>query len=301
MSSAAEAHAASNNALLGIVAHMFATPERRLWTLSWLTLLTLAFYGYSDWYFRLPLIAIAVGLTMWPRFAGSAVCWGLLALLATVAVVLNWHVADNHKIVLCYWVWAMLLAHSCASAGDAEKLLRANARFLLTLIMFGAIVQKTLSPDYLSGDFFEFMLLSDPRLAALLGFFGVPATSAAETQFALNALSSSYVTVEGGRLQIGVTPTLTMIALAATWWNYGAQIVLDALGVWGRRWTDTLYHCLMIVFIATTYFIAPVIGFGWLLVLLGLTLAGRGRPMVCAAYLASLVLLTLYDIPWRGL
>ena len=52
------------------------------------------------------------------------------------------------------------------------------------------------------------------------------------------------------------------------------------------------------IFILFIYFVAPVLGFGWLITVLGITLAHRRFPRFALAYLASFIVLISYQIPW---
>lgn len=51
----------------------------------------------------------------------------------------------------------------------------------------------------------------------------------------------------------------------------------------------------------TTYAAAPVVGFGWVLVCLGLAQHERSRPLVPLAYVAAFLLVQVFTGPWTSL
>ena len=58
---------------------------------------------------------------------------------------------------------------------------------------------------------------------------------------------------------------------------------------------------LLLVFCVTTYALAPVAGFGWLLAVMGLAQCHPNQRMLRGAYVAVFVLILLYsEIPWAG-
>jgi hypothetical protein len=89
------------------------------------------------------------------------------------------------------------------------------------------------------------------------------------------------------------------IALVMTWWDFSIQFAIGLLLLWRRTFTDQLGHVLLLLFIFTTYLPAPVFGFGWILSIMGLTLAKDQFPRISAVYMISFVAILLYQAPWR--
>jgi hypothetical protein len=55
------------------------------------------------------------------------------------------------------------------------------------------------------------------------------------------------------------------------------------------------------VFCATTYALAPVAGFGWLIATMGLAQGRPNQRLLHGAYIAAFLLILLYaEIPWTG-
>jgi hypothetical protein len=61
-------------------------------------------------------------------------------------------------------------------------------------------------------------------------------------------------------------------------------------------------HVLLLGFCAVTYAFAPVAGFGWLLLVMGLAVCRTDQRWLGAAYVATYFLILLYsEVPWAGL
>jgi hypothetical protein len=59
----------------------------------------------------------------------------------------------------------------------------------------------------------------------------------------------------------------------------------------------TARNAALLFFAATTYFVAPVRGFGWMLMLLGMAHCRDDQRHLRLAYLAALVLIQAYTLP----
>jgi hypothetical protein len=57
--------------------------------------------------FQLALLAIFLVASM----AQQPVVWFVLSMTASIALFRQADLADNHKYLLCYWLWVMCIAH----------------------------------------------------------------------------------------------------------------------------------------------------------------------------------------------
>ena len=63
-----------------------------------------------------------------------------------------------------------------------------------------------------------------------------------------------------------------------------------------------LQHALLLAFCLVTYFFAPVAGFGWLLLIMGLCLCRPDQRVLRSAYTVTFfVVLLATEIPWASL
>jgi len=93
------------------------------------------------------------------------------------------------------------------------------------------------------------------------------------------------------------------LAAASTWGMLGVEALVALaflLPLRGRA--VTLRHLLLLLFCVVTYAFAPVPGFGWLLLAIGLAACGPGQRHMRVAYVTAWFLVLLYaEVPWAGL
>jgi len=233
------------------------------------------------------------------RVRRAPATWILVALFVAARIVVVWPLSDNHIYLLAYWCLAIGLA--LTSANPAATL-SASSRWLLGGAFVMAVLWKAaLSPDYVDGRFFRVTLLTDERFAdASLVFGGLSRAEMARNRAFLEPLP------EGAELltppPFVEPPRLRVFAAAATWGGLilEALIALTCL-VPARGRLDLAGHGLLLVFCVSTYALAPVAGFGWLLATMGLARCRPHQRALRGAYVAVFILIVMYsEIPWTG-
>ena len=254
-----------------------------------LTLLVLLLRPIGAGWLRPSLLALAAAGLVLPGGLRQPVLWLALALLAAWRVASGWPLADNHAYLLVYWCLAIALA---LLAADPERALAWNGRALVGLAFAFAVLWKLLSPDYLDGRFFRVALVEDHRLERVATALGGVER---EALLARRAFLGQHV--DGPRLAGAASPEparLRRLAHAATWLTLGLEgaVALAFLAPLGRgAW---LRHGLLLAFCASTYAIAPVVSFGWLLLAMGVAQCAPETWRLRAAYLAVFALLIFY-------
>jgi hypothetical protein len=225
--------------------------------------------------------------------------WFALALAGTVTTVVIWERADNHKYLLDYWLWVLFVVHLFADPERQKRIILLNARFFLCLIFLAASAQKLSSPSYRSGAMFEHYLYVDGRFAAFGKLIGVDRSVAEGVKRRVMFLRSPYSDVEGNDIHLTGSDRARVAALAMTWWDVSLQFLMGALLLFRRQRTDEIAHILLLFFIFTTYVPAPVFGFGWILAIMGFTLAKDKFPKIATGYIVCFFAILLYQLPWR--
>ncbi len=237
---------------------------------------------------RPAIAAVALLGLVLPGALRSPPLWLALAVLCGLRVVVDWPLSDNH---------AYLLAYFCLAVGVAplsrapETALRWNAQVLIGLVFLLAVGWKLASPDFLDGRFFRVTMLADPRLepAARLAV-GVDSDSLTAWR--------AFLTEPHARVDASPPPEpprLRALAPAAALATVALEAGVALAFLWPvGRGASRLRDPLLLLFCATTYAIAPVAGFGWLLLSLGLVQGesqARWRPW---AYLSAYALVFAY-------
>jgi len=238
----------------------------------------------------------------------APITWLLVAVLVSARVAWVWPLSDNHIYLLAYWCLSIGLALSSATPALT---LSASSRWLLGAAFAMAVLWKAiLSPDYVDGRFFRVTLLTDERFAdASLVFGGLSQDQMAENRKFLEPLP------EGAELlnppAFVEPPRLRAFAAIATWGGLILESLIAMLclipeGLPRRSFAKAgriqlARHASLLAFCVTTYALAPVAGFGWLLAVMGLAQCGPTQRVLRGAYLAVFILIVLYsEIPWTG-
>jgi hypothetical protein len=261
-----------------------------------LTCLTLLLAPVGDWSVRPFVLALSAAGLLLPGLWRSPWLWAALTALTTLRFWLDWPLADNHAYLLAYWCLALTVA---AWLRDGRAL-ALNARLLLGLTFALAALQKWFSPDYPNGLFFLTTFMLDERFED----FAVLCTSVSYEHIdaARAYLEADYRTGEAGPFPFAVPPSLWVLAWLATGWNLLEQtLVAAAFLAPPHTRLGRLRDPALLVFCFTTYAVAPVTGFGWLLLAMGSAQIG------CALatrlwYLGAFAALAFYDqVPWARL
>lgn len=268
-------------------------------TVPYLTLFLAVIFSFGWWPYTLVSRLALLTVLLFPAAARSAVLWGALAVTATATVVHEWDLADNHKYLLCYWLWVMCIAHIPSDQEFRNRIISFNARFFLIFIFLGAALQKAFSPTYMSGALFETEFLFDPRFQAFAHLLGIDVSLGQESAKRLMLLQNPYLNVIDNHIKLVTDEWLRFVAQAVTWYDLLIQVAIGGFLLFGNRNTDIAAHILLLFFIFTTYVAAPVFGFGIALCVMGFALAKERFPLISAAYLLAFLAVLAYDMPWR--
>lgn len=258
-----------------------------------LTLFLLIFHPFQVDVYDLVLMLVIPVLCWRPRWLSHPGLWAILGGFGTYAVLSDYAGSDNHKWLYMYWTWVLASAFVQERREAQEETIVLNARFFLVASMGLAVFWKLVSRDFVSGAFMEYTFLSDGRFEPLMQWIGVPESMTEQWYEQVD----DFQFTPGFQQVFDVPWTVAWLATSTTWWillSEGAIAVLFALR---RRWTDQIGHIALMGFVLTTYLIAPVIGFGTILCILGLALARIRFPSSALGYgyLFCLIVLAIYD------
>ena len=234
------------------------------------------------------LVLSALGL-LDRRVLAAPALWLALAILAAVRIALDWPLPDNHEYLLAYWSLAVFLGLRSA---DPAAIVRRSARLLVGLVFAAAVCWKILAPEYFDGRFFRVTLLTDPRFENMSLLLG--GLSPDDIDYDRAILRAPLP--EGAELAdppVLIEPTaFRILAKSATWGLFllEATVALAFLiPKFGRS-----RHWLLLGFCLTIYAFAPVAGFGWILLALGLAQCSDADRAIRRAYLAAFLLVLVY-------
>jgi len=264
-----------------------------------LTLLALLLSPVGAWDVRSAVLLLAAAALLHSGLRRSPWTWLALTGLTGWRVVADWPMSDNHAYLLAYWCLAIGLA---LLVREPERSLATSARLLIGLAFGFAVLWKSVvSPDYLDGRFFRVLFLVDERFEALaLNLGGMTEASLAEARGLIEENRHVLDKRPPGELE---TPTLRALAAGATWGSLVLEAAVAVLFLLPRRLRiSKLGDAALLIFCAGTYALAPVAGFGWLLLSMGVAQCEPERRTTRWLYLGVFALVILHDnVPWLDL
>jgi hypothetical protein len=262
-----------------------------------LTLLSMLLRPIGAGVVRPCILALAAAGLLLPGLLRQPGLWMALTVLTGLRVILDWSLADNHAYLLCYWCLAVSIA-LCSRA--LSLCLALNGRLLIGFaFVFATLWKAVLSPDYLDGRFFRVTLLTDPRFA---GFAQLAGGVLPEQFEELRAFVKQHV--DGQLFAPSVFPAeppqFLQLARFMTWWTVAIEGAIALTFLWPMgRGLSKARDAILLTFCVTTYAVATVAGFGWLLLALGVAQCEPERRKTQLLYLAVFALILFYrDTPW---
>jgi hypothetical protein len=256
-----------------------------------LTLADLALRPVGAGWLHPGLLAVALLGLVLPSVSRRPWFWLLLAALAGVRVFSTWPLADNHAYLLVYWCVAVAIA---ARESDATPLLAFSGRVLIGLVFAFAVLWKVISPDFLDGRFFRVTLVTDARLASFAQLAGGLGADDLLERRELLTRHADGVAPEALPLPVEST-RFRVVAWFATLGTFASEALLALAFLWPLgRGPSRLRDPLLIGFCAITYLVAPVSGFGWLLIALGVAQTPPESWRMRVGYLVVFALVFLY-------
>lgn len=243
----------------------------------------------------LPLAVVCVVVLPRPAVLRSPWLWAALFVAVGARQLGTWHTLDDHVVATTYWCGAVALG---LGARDPGATLALSARLLVGTLFAFAAGWKLFSGQFLDGTFFRYTLLFDERfevVARVVG--GMTDGMRAANVAAVTDLLAGGSGPAAGPVVLQEGPAVPELALVFTWWGVAVEAAVAAaflLPLRGR-WRAAR-HGSLVAFVATTYAVVPVGGFGAFLLVLGAAQATTERARV--AYVAGIGVLIAWAALW---
>lgn len=263
-----------------------------------MTLLLMLLYAGNPIRLKVPITILVILAFILAGLRRQPLFWLVLTLSYVLGSAPDWLRLDNHKYLIAYWSLAFCFA--CLSE-QPMKTLAYNARVMVGLCFILSVIWKLASPDFIDGTFFHFSLLRDRGLDGIARAVGRVTADVQQVNRAAYLALIDYKS-QLTFVQFGSTPQVALLAACMTWWTIGLESLIG-LGFLLRRPVQlaSIRDYLLLLFIASTYAIAPVVGFGWVLVAMGFAQAEGPLRFVHLLYVGALLVLQLDLVPWQDL
>lgn len=260
-----------------------------------LTVIFLLLYDYAENDFRalsFVITFITVLMLLSDKMLLNRLLWWVVFAVMAVVLIRFMTSIDNHKYVIAYWTLACALS---VGASKTEEVLKFNGRCLIGLAFLFAFVWKILAGEYIDGSFFTGTFISDDRFwvfsKSLMGMTA-DALQASDDLFRYFEIYPNPVS----ELIFLSASGLRVTALAVSYWTILIEgIIALTFLVPSKHGFFANRDFFLILFLITTYFIAPVSGFALILCIMGLANVERSRRNTRAIYIAAFFLLQLCE------
>ncbi len=244
--------------------------------------------------------ALVAGL-VWPGLRRSRLLWLYLAVVVVWARIPLLLVMDNHHFLIAYWCIAMA-ACLLAEPRRPDALVARNARLLVGLAMAFAVFAKLRSGEFADGSFFEFLLLAGDRFAAFSELvLRVPAADLVANRQAVASLLTPSVSADWvSEVALRGPERVHVVALGLALWTLAIESVAAVAFLWPGRGARVraVRHGALLTFAVTTYSIATVGAFAWILLILGVAQCEEDERLARFGYSAAFLLVLVYTLPW---
>ena len=245
----------------------------------------------TTWYINLGVVTLAVVGILVSSLLRNPLLWLGLVAVMLLSYSQSWYMQNNHDFLKLYWCLGVGVALLLREPGAA---LRANARVLIGLCFTFAFLWKAVSADYVDGSFFSYFLLQDSRFALVVDHVvGLDAGAV------LRGRIDRVLFTEYGDPAVGIAVpfagTVRTVGVLMTWWTLFieglvAVAFLAPLRTLLSRWRDGI----LLVFILSTYVVAPILYFAWIIIAMGVVQCNHERfRSLPALYVAALVLILM--------
>lgn len=257
-------------------------------------LIVLLLRAGNTWYLELPITLLCMVAILQPMVLQNYNFWFVITVVLAAGNYQDWYSIDNHKYLITYTCLAIYLS---LLTPTPERTFAHNARYLIGLCFLLATLWKVISPDYLDSSFFHYKLLTDSRFQNAAEFFsGYTSGMFLDNKATITALLR-FNSVQQ-TIQLYDTLLIHYLAQCLTWWTILIEGVVAAAFLCPTQHRFSAWrHPLLLSFLFTTYTIAPVIGFGWVLAVLGAAQATDAKHLRFI-YLTAFFIILIYSAPW---
>lgn len=263
-----------------------------------LTLVLLLLYGDAGETIGVRVAAAA--LLAIPPLLTFAPAWIAIALFAIGSIWRARYAADNHQFLICYWVIAIALTVAFVGEEGRARALRVTARALVAVIFLAASAWKFHGGEFVDGSFMHFTMLVDPRFQVLTAWLsGQSVADVAE-----GAAATTYLGLSGANaiaIPIQSSPTVAAFALGLSWAGMLGEGAIGVAHTLPQRYAYVPRLTLFWLFVATTYFLFPVMGFAFVLAILGYAQCNSDDRRGRIAFISLVAVIHLTLIPWQRL
>lgn len=279
---------------LPVFRDLLAQPRQHL--VLRLTLLLLLIHGSTTLVLDVPLRVVCGLMLLSPTLLMNPVLWTIICGLVWWINATVWLWIDNHKILISYWCLVCALA---TSARQPDRMLAWNGQLLIGLTFLFATAWKIVAGEYWDGSFLQYTFLTDSRVEAIASAIGGLSPDVLNQNRLLESILGQ-LPHQIGSVDLVSSARLQVFSLAASYWTLAIEgLVAGVFLARGDGWLCRYRDWILMLFIVTTYFLLPVLGFAYVLIIMGFAQCSPERRLARIAYICLFGVLQFARLPWE--
>ncbi|MGL4612209.1 MAG: hypothetical protein ACRCYY_21440 [Trueperaceae bacterium] len=213
-----------------------------------------------DWFLTIPFSTLVAAAVLYPKLRTNWLYWTVMTGICAGYVVARGLASENVFFLFVYISLAVLIA---LFSDNPYLSFRRNARLIIGIVFLFASLWKLMSPDFLSGSFFTFMLIADDRL----GPFGAVATAISLEDIATNR--SIFPVMPDMSHQLMTAPGIPLLAQMLTWMTFAIEFLVAIVFLVPLKPLYKIRDYALLLFLLTAYVFVPVPAFAMSFATLG--------------------------------
>ena len=259
-----------------------------------LSVILFLIYGASNWALDIPLRILCILMLLNTSLLKNKVLWVFVAATFVLIHLQQWYYIDNHKYLITYWSLVCALS---VFREDTTTFFRTNARLLLGLVFLYATFWKIAGWQFHDGSFLEFTLLTDARMMLPAVFAGGMSVEKMYMNYDLMSYFASHPGL-AKEVVLAYSPEITRFSLALSYFTILIEGLLALSFLFAKQFFfKRIKDYLLMVFVLLTYFLLPVTGFGFVLIILGIAQTGEEDNRILIYYTVCLLILQFTLLP----
>lgn len=227
------------------------------------------------------MVAITV-VTMFAKHIYQTIVWYVLLALLLLDLATNYYTRANHHFLLVYLIMAYIIF---LRSGNYE-IFTMNVKWLLFILLFFSSLQKLISPEFISGNFYYYMINTGKFFKILLPLDQNLTQAITSNHAMIKALGNQDPNLLGSITLKNTLPNIASISKFFAWVTVILEFLTGALIVWKPHRMVT--HILFILLILGIFLTRMENGFMALLCISGYWLSNNHKVRILYTIMTAL-------------
>ncbi len=189
--------------------------------------------------------------------------WSLFLMIFIIELTIKYFIKANHHFLLVYIIILLIVYHKNRSWQEFVD----NIKWIVIIVLMCSAIQKLISPQFVSGDFYYYMLNTGKFFKPILYFTPEVKEIIAGNYSQIIDLEQTNPNLSKSITLQNVLPNLEVISRLFAWLTIALELVIAAILFWKPK--HTLTHVLFIILILGIFFTRLESGFLTLLAICG--------------------------------